>query len=113
MRAKMGRRHTILDFQRWKREGQRFTVLTAYDAPTARIVTEAGVTTLLVGDSLGNVLLGYPDTLRVTMEEMLHHSRAVRRGAPEALIIGDMPFLSYQCSVEEAIRNAGRFVKEG
>jgi 3-methyl-2-oxobutanoate hydroxymethyltransferase len=88
-------------------------VLTAYDAPTARIVTEAGIPVLLVGDSVGNVVLGYASTLPVTMDEMIHHSRAVRRGAPGAFVVGDMPFLSYQASVEEAIRNAGRFVKEG
>ena len=103
----------IDDFRRWKREGQRFTCLTAYDAPTARILARSDVPLLLVGDSLGNVLLGYRDTIPVTMEEMLHHTRAVRRGAPEAFIVGDMPFLSYQVSVEEAVRNAGRFLKEG
>jgi 3-methyl-2-oxobutanoate hydroxymethyltransferase len=87
-------------------------MLTAYDFPTARILDEAGIPVLLVGDSLASNVLGYEDTLPVTMEEMLHHTRAVTRGAREALVVGDMPFLSYQVSVEEGVRNAGRFLKE-
>ncbi|HEX6262563.1 MAG TPA: 3-methyl-2-oxobutanoate hydroxymethyltransferase [Actinomycetota bacterium] len=87
-------------------------MLTAYDYPTARILDEAGIPVLLVGDSLANVVLGHPTTLPVTMEEMLHHTRAVARGATSALVVGDLPFLSYQASHEEAIRNAGRFLKE-
>jgi 3-methyl-2-oxobutanoate hydroxymethyltransferase len=104
---------TIRDLAAWKSEGRRFAMLTAYDFPTARILDEAGIPILLVGDSLAQVILGYDTTLPVTMEEMLHHARAVARGAREALLVGDMPFLSYQTSTEEAIRNAGRFLKEG
>ena len=89
------------------------TMLTAYDYPTARLVDEAGIEMILVGDSLGNVVLGYDSTLPVTMEEMLHHCKAVARGAKQALLIGDLPFMSYQASVEQAVTNAGRFVKEG
>ena len=88
-------------------------MLTAYDFPTARTLDEAGIPVLLVGDSLAQVILGYDTTLPVTMEEMLHHARAVSRGARNALLVGDMPFLSYQTSTEDAIRNAGRFLKEG
>ena len=88
-------------------------MLTAYDFPTAKIFDEAGIPVLLVGDSVGNNVLGYENTLPVTMEEMLHHTRAVARGVTNALVVGDMPFLSYQVSVEEGVRNAGRFLKEG
>ena len=88
-------------------------MLTAYDFPTARALDRAGVDSILVGDSLGMVVLGYDDTLSVTMEEMLHHARAVARGAKVAHLVGDMPFLSYQASVGDAVRNAGRFLKEG
>jgi 3-methyl-2-oxobutanoate hydroxymethyltransferase len=104
---------TIRDLAAWKSEGRRFAMLTAYDFPTARILDEAGIPVLLVGDSVGNNVLGYPNTLPVTMKEMLHHTRAVVRGARDALIVGDMPFLSYQPSLEEGVRNAGRFVKAG
>jgi 3-methyl-2-oxobutanoate hydroxymethyltransferase len=104
---------TIRDLAAWKSEGRRFAMLTAYDFPTARILDEAGIPVLLVGDSVGNNVLGYPNTLPVTMEEMLHHTRAVVRGARDALIVGDMPFLSYQPSVEEGVRNAGLFIKAG
>ena len=104
---------TIHDLSAWKAEGRRFAMLTAYDYPTARILDEAGIPVLLVGDSVANVVLGYDTTLPVTMQEMLHHTRAVARGATNALVVGDMPFLSYQASPEEAIRNAGRFLKEG
>jgi 3-methyl-2-oxobutanoate hydroxymethyltransferase len=95
-----------------KNRGPKLTMLTAYDYPTARIVDRAGVDLILVGDSLGMVCLGYPDTVSVTMEEMLHHTAAAARGTERALVVGDMPFLSYQVSEEEAVRNAGRFVKE-
>jgi 3-methyl-2-oxobutanoate hydroxymethyltransferase len=88
-------------------------MLTAYDFPTARALDRAGVDSILVGDSLGMVVLGYDDTVSVTMEEMLHHARAVARGANVAHLVGDMPFLSYQASVGDAVRNAGRFLKEG
>ena len=104
---------TIHDLASWKAEGHRFPMLTAYDYPTAAILDEAGIPVLLVGDSVGNNVLGYPNTLPVTMEEMLHHTRAVVRGAKNALIVGDMPFLSYQPSLEEGVRNTGRFIKAG
>jgi len=104
---------TIHDLRAWKAAGRRFAMLTAYDFPTARILDEAGIPVLLVGDSLAQSVLGYQTTLPVTMEEMLHHTRAVARGAESALVVADMPFLSYQVSVEEGVRNAGRFLKEG
>jgi 3-methyl-2-oxobutanoate hydroxymethyltransferase len=104
---------TVRDVRAFKQRGERFAMLTAYDVPTARILDEAGIPILLVGDSLAQNVLGYDTTLPVTMEEMLHHSRAVSRGSTNALIVGDMPFLSYQTSVEDGIRNAGRFLKEG
>src|SRR5437879_582223 len=103
---------TIQDLRAWKSEGRRFAMLTAYDYPTARILDEAGIPVLLVGDTLAEVALGHETTLPVTMDEMLHHCRAVSRGARNALVVGDMPFLSYQASTEEAIRNAGRYLKE-
>ena len=104
---------TVNDLRAWKAAGKRFPMLTAYDYPTAHILDEAGIPVLLVGDSLGQTVLGYETTLPVTMEEMLHHTKAVVRGAGNALVVGDMPFMSYQVSTEEAIRNAGRFLKEG
>jgi 3-methyl-2-oxobutanoate hydroxymethyltransferase len=104
---------TVHDLKTWKAEGRRFTMLTAYDFPTAQILDRAGVPVLLVGDSVGNNVLGYADTLPVTMDEMLHHTRAVARGTARALLVGDMPFLSYQVSLEDGVRNAGRLVKEG
>ncbi len=104
---------TVPKLVQWKREGRRWAMLTCYDYPTAVILDQAGIPVLLVGDSLGNVMLGYPNTIPVTMEEMLHHTRAVARGARNALIIGDMPFGSYQASLDEAIRNAAAFLKAG
>jgi 3-methyl-2-oxobutanoate hydroxymethyltransferase len=104
---------TVKDLQAYKREGRRFAMLTAYDYTTARILDEAGVPVILVGDSLGMTMLGYQDTLAVTVDEMLHHTRAVRRGVTNALLIGDMPFMSYHTSLEDGIRNAGRFLQEG
>lgn len=92
---------------------RRIVMLTAYDFPTARAVDTAGTEVILVGDSLGMVVLGYPDTLTVTMEEMLHHLRAVARGTSQALVIGDMPYLSYHVSIEESVRNAGAFIRAG
>jgi 3-methyl-2-oxobutanoate hydroxymethyltransferase len=103
---------TIHDLAAWKAEGRRFAMLTAYDTPTARILDEAGIPVLLVGDSVADNVLGHDTTLPVTMDEMLHHARAVVRGVRDALVVGDMPFLSYQASDEEAIRNAGRYLKE-
>ena len=100
----------VVDF---KRRGMPITVVTAYDFPTARIADQAGVDILLVGDSLGTVVLGYESTLPVTMEDMLHHVRAVTRARPSALVVGDLPFMSYQVSVEQAVANAGRLVQEG
>lgn len=103
---------TVLEVQAKKERGEPITVLTAYDYPTAILVDQAGIDIILVGDSLGMVVLGYETTLPVTMEEMLHHCKAVRRGARYALLVGDMPFMSYQADVAEAVRNAGRFLKE-
>jgi len=111
--ASSGRRKvTTLTFAQKKQRGEVITMLTAYDYATALAVDQAGIDSILVGDSLGMVVLGYENTLPVTMEEMLHHCRAVARGARYALLIGDMPFMSYQVSVEEAVRNAGRFLQE-
>jgi 3-methyl-2-oxobutanoate hydroxymethyltransferase len=104
---------TTLTFRQKKERGEPITMLTAYDYPTAMAVDRAGIDSILVGDSLAMVVLGYDNTLPVTMEEMLHHCRAVSRGAKTALLIGDMPFMSYQVSVEEATRNAGRFLQQG
>jgi 3-methyl-2-oxobutanoate hydroxymethyltransferase len=100
-------------FRQRKERGEPISMLTAYDYPTALAEDEAGIDSILVGDSLGMVVLGYQNTLPVTMEDMLHHSRAVARGTKYALLIGDMPFMSYQVSAEEAVRNAGRFLQEG
>jgi 3-methyl-2-oxobutanoate hydroxymethyltransferase len=104
---------TVHDLREWKAQGTRFAMLTAYDFPTAAILDDAGIPVLLVGDSLGRNVLGYENELPVTMEEMLHHTRAVARGAHRAMVVGDLPFLSYQVSVEDGMRNAGRLVKEG
>jgi 3-methyl-2-oxobutanoate hydroxymethyltransferase len=106
------RRVTVADIARMHADGQRIPMLTAYDYPTARILDEAGIPMLLVGDSLGQVLLGYDSTVRVTLEEMLHHTRAVARGARRALVVGDMPFLTY-ATPESALENAGRFLRDG
>ena len=100
-------------FRQKKERGEPITMLTAYDYPTALAEDRAGIDSILVGDSLGMVVLGYQNTLPVTMEDMLHHARAVARGATFPLLIGDMPFMSYQVSAEEAVRNAGRFLQEG
>jgi 3-methyl-2-oxobutanoate hydroxymethyltransferase len=104
---------TVLDVQRFKSEGRRFAVLTAYDYLSAQILDEAGIPILLVGDSLGMVMLGYPTTLPVTLDEMIHHAKAVARGSRQALLVGDMPFMSYHTSIEQAITSAGRFLQEG
>ncbi|MFL5735413.1 MAG: 3-methyl-2-oxobutanoate hydroxymethyltransferase [Chloroflexia bacterium] len=105
-------RVTTTKLKAMKGRGEKITMLTAYDYSTARIADEAGVDVLLVGDSLGMVMLGYESTVRVTMDEMLHHTKAVARGARHALVVGDMPFMSYGISPEEALRNAGRFLQE-
>ena len=106
-------RVSIHDLRALKAEGKRFVMLTAYDFPTAQILDRAGVPVLLVGDSVGRNVLGYPNELPVTMEEMLHHVKAVARGAEHAMVVGDMPFMSFQASVEDGVRNAGRLIKEG
>jgi 3-methyl-2-oxobutanoate hydroxymethyltransferase len=103
---------SLTTLKEMKQRGVPITMVTAYDYPTARLVDEAGIDTVLVGDSAANVVLGYPDTIPVTVEELLHHTRAVRRGVRRAFLIGDMPFMSYNVSVEQAIANAGRFLKE-
>jgi len=104
---------TVRHVRAFKERSERFVMLTAYDFPTARIVDQADVPVILVGDSVADNELGYPNTIPVTMEEMLHHTRAVARGAANALVVGDMPFMSYQASLEDGIRSAGRFLKEG
>jgi 3-methyl-2-oxobutanoate hydroxymethyltransferase len=103
---------TVLDLQRFKAEGRRFAMLTAYDYTTARLLDAAEIPVLLVGDSAAMVMLGHPTTLPITMDELVVLARAVSRGATNALLVGDLPFLSYQASVEDALRNAGRFLKE-
>ena len=104
---------TIPDIKRKKEEGRKITMLTAYDYPSGRLIDEAGMDMILVGDSLAMTVLGYESTVPVTMDEMIHHSKAVKRGVRYALLIGDMPFMSYNINEKETIRNAGRFVKEG
>jgi 3-methyl-2-oxobutanoate hydroxymethyltransferase len=111
--ASQRKKVTTLTFHQKKERGEPITMLTAYDYPTALAMDKAGVDSILVGDSLAMVVLGYENTLPVTMEEMLHHARAVSRGAKSALLVGDMPFMSYQVSTEEAVRNAGRFLQQG
>ena len=106
-------KNTVATFKKMKNEGTKISMLTAYDYSTAKLVDEAGINSILVGDSLGMVMLGYEDTLSVTMEDMIHHTAAVARGAKNALVVGDMPFMSYEVSVEQAVINAGRLMKEG
>jgi 3-methyl-2-oxobutanoate hydroxymethyltransferase len=104
---------TVRDIRAFKERGERFSMLTAYDAASARLLDDAGIPVILVGDSLGMVMLGYDTTVPVTMDEMVHHTAAVARGVKDALVVGDMPFMSYQGSTDEAMANAGRFLKEG
>ncbi|MDE6125220.1 MAG: 3-methyl-2-oxobutanoate hydroxymethyltransferase [Eubacterium sp.] len=106
-------KNTVLTFAKAKEDGTKISMLTAYDYSTAKLMDEAGINSILVGDSLGNVVLGYEDTISVTMEDMIHHTKAVSRGAKNALVIADMPFMSYQTSVYDAVVNAGRLMKEG
>lgn len=106
-------RLTISDIKDMKANGEKVPMITAYDYTSARIVDEVGIPMILVGDSLGQVMLGYDSTLPVTMDDMIHHTKSVARGAKNALIVGDMPFMSYQASPSEALRNAGRFLQEG
>jgi 3-methyl-2-oxobutanoate hydroxymethyltransferase len=105
-------RITVDDIKAMKERGERIVMLTAYDYPSARLADEAGVDMILVGDTLGMVVLGYDSTIPVTMEDMIHHIKPVVRGSERALVVGDMPFLSFQTGVEDAIRNAGRMMKE-
>ena len=106
-------KNTVLTLQKQKEQKDKIVMVTAYDYTTAKIMDESGVNTILVGDSLGMVMLGYEDTLSVTMEDMIHHSAAVARGAKSAFVVTDMPFMSYQTSVYDAVVNAGRLMKEG
>jgi 3-methyl-2-oxobutanoate hydroxymethyltransferase len=104
---------TVRDIRAFKDRGEKFTMLTAYDALSARLLDEAGIPILLVGDSLAMVVLGHDTTLPVTVDDMVHHTAAVVRGVSDAMVVGDMPFMSYQGSTEDGIRNAGRLIKEG
>ena len=106
-------KNTVITFKEAKEKGEKLTMLTAYDYSTAKLIDSAGIHSILVGDSLGMVCLGYEDTLSVTMEDMIHHTRAVAKGVKEALVIADMPFMSYQTGVYDAVVNAGRLMKEG
>ncbi|MEL7597009.1 MAG: 3-methyl-2-oxobutanoate hydroxymethyltransferase, partial [Clostridiaceae bacterium] len=106
-------KNTISTFKKAKDKGEKLTMLTAYDYSTAKLIDSSGINGILVGDSLGMVCLGYKDTLSVTMEDMIHHIRAVARGTENALVVGDMPFMSYQASIYDAVVNAGRLIKEG
>ena len=106
-------KNTVLTFKESKENKEKITMLTAYDYSTAKLIDESGINAILVGDSLGMVVLGYEDTLSVTMEDMIHHTAAVARGAKNALVVSDMPFMSYQTSVYDAVYNAGRLMKEG
>lgn len=106
-------KNTVVTFQQAKEKGEKLTMLTAYDYSTAKLIDESGINSILVGDSLGNVILGYEDTISVTMEDMIHHGAAVARGVENVLLIIDMPFMSYQTSVYDAVVNAGRLMKEG
>ena len=106
-------KNTVLTAKEQKAKGEKISMLTAYDYSTAKLIDEAGINMILVGDSLGNTMLGYEDTISVTMEDMIHHGAAVARGAKNALVVIDMPFMSYQTSVYDAVVNAGRLMKEG
>ena len=108
----MTRHYSVLKFQRMRERGEQIAMLTAYDYPTAKFADESGIPLILVGDTLGMVVLGYENTLPVTMADMLHHCKAVARGAHFPLLIGDMPFMSYQSDIGTAVENAGRFLQE-
>lgn len=105
-------KNTVTTFKDAKKQGKKLTMLTAYDYSTAKLFDEAGIDSMLVGDSLGMTMLGYDSTLPVTMEDMIHHTKAVVRGAKNTLVVGDMPYMSYHLSVQQAVENAGRFIKE-
>ena len=107
-----GKKMTVIDFQKYKDEGKKFSFVTAYDYTTASIINDSDVEVILVGDSLGMIMLGYDSTVPVTLDDVIHHAKPVVKGAPDKFIIGDMPFGSYNVSIEEAIRNANRMVKE-
>ena len=104
---------SVLTFRNAKQKNERLTMLTAYDYSTAKLIDASGIDSVLVGDSLGMVMLGYEDTLSVTMEDMIHHTKAVARGVKDALVVSDLPFMSYQTCVYDAVVNAGRLIKEG
>ena len=106
-------KRSVLTFRNAKQKNERLTMLTAYDYSTAKLIDASGIDSVLVGDSLGMVMLGYEDTLSVTMEDMIHHTKAVARGVKDALVVSDLPFMSYQTSVYDAVVNAGRLIKEG
>lgn len=106
-------RHSIHKLREWKAEGRRFAMITAYDYPSARLVEQAGIPIILVGDSLGSVVLGYESTVPVTMDDIIYHTRAVVRATEKAIVVADMPFMSYQANADEAVRNAGRLLQEG
>lgn len=106
-------KNTVTTLQKQKEENKKITMLTAYDYSMAKLMDEAGIEMILVGDSLGMVILGYEDTLPVTMEDMIHHTRAVTRGTSDTFVVGDMPFMSYQTSTYDAVKNAGRLIQEG
>lgn len=106
-------KNTVTTLQEQKKNSDKITMLTAYDFSTAKLMDQAGINCILVGDSLGMVMLGYQDTLSVTMEDMIHHTKAVSRGCTETFVVADMPFMSYQTSVYDAVVNAGRLIKEG
>ena len=106
-------KNTVLTLAKQVAEGQKVTMVTSYDYTMASIVEAAGINMILVGDSLGMTMLGYEDTIPVTMDDMIHHTRAVTRATSDTFVVGDMPFMSYQASVEEGLRNAGRLMKEG
>ena len=106
-------KNTVITVKKAKEDNVKLTMLTAYDYSTAKLINAAGINLILVGDSLGNVILGYEDTISVTMEDMIHHAKAVAKGAPDALVVVDMPFMSYQTSPYDAVVNAGRLMKEG
>lgn len=108
----MAKKKMLHDFYAMKRDGKKITFLTSYDFPTAQFAEAAGLDMILVGDSLGMCVYGYPGTVPVVMDQMIYHSEAVRRGAPNTFLVGDMPFMSYQSSIEKAVENAGRFLKE-
>lgn len=106
-------KNTVTTLQKMKQEGQKISMLTCYDYTTACLIEEAQINAVLVGDSLGMTMMGYPDTLSVTMEDMIHHTACVSRGLHDTFLVADMPFLSYQTSVYDAVKNAGRLIKEG